>query len=464
MTSLKLMLAKKMITQDEYDSAMRDIQATSGSKGGSDTNTLVIGKFATSIYGFMEADAIHDSTQGFTEVQGNGQIKRNETFAGQHGQLQGTVRNSRLGIRVKAPEFASMRVSGQIEMDFLGNQPVQGYPSGGSVGAVSEASFYANPALRARHINLKVETPIIDFMFGQYWSLFGWQPYYHPNTVEIQGIPGELYSRRPQLRISKTIKTDPINVDIAVAALNPVQRDSEAPEMQAGARIVFNNWKGKRTGGSTGTAIEPASIGVSGDMKYVKIPFPLSTTTNGTTTNTTDLVGSSIALDAFLPIIPTSDGGKSGNNLSFTGEFSTGFGTADQFSSLTGGVAFPTPAAPATAYVQDIDNGIVGFAADGSMHYVQWYAGIVGLQYYFPGASGKIWLAFNYAHMESPNAQTLGGAAKVRTTLDWVDGNFFAEPAPGFRLGLSYSRTFDTYADKQQPVNDRVQGSAFFIF
>jgi len=467
-TSLKLMLDKKIITQDEYDSAMRDIQASAGSKAGSDTNTLTLGKFATTIYGFVEADAIHDSTQGFTEVQGNGQVKRNETFAGQHGQLEGSIRNSRFGVRVKAPAFHDMRVSGMLEMDFLGNQPVQAYPSGGTAGAISEASLYANPEFRARHIMAKVETPIIDILFGQYWNLFGWQPYYHPNTVEIQGIPGEIYSRRPQLRLSKTIKTDPINVDIAVAALNPVQRDSEAPEMQAGLRLVFNNWKGKRTGGSTGTAIEPASIGVSGDMKYVKIPYPLSTTTNGTT-GTTDLVGTSIAIDAFLPIIPTSDNGKSGNNLSFTGEFSTGFGMADQFSSLTGGVAFPAPpnptnANPAPTYVQDIDNGIIGFTADGTMHYVQWYAGIVGLQYYFPLTNGKVWVAVNYAHMESPNTAQLGGATKVRTKLDWVDGNLFVEPAPGWRLGLSYSRTFDTYADKQQPVNDRVQGSAFFIF
>lgn len=461
--SLKLMLDKKMITQDEYDSAMRDIQATSGAKAGTDANTLTVGKFAMTIYGFAEADAIHDSSQGFVETFGNGQVKRNETFAGQHGQLQGSIRNSRLGVRVKAPIFHDMKVSGMLEMDFLGNEPVQAYPSGGTAGAVSEASFYANPTFRARHVMAKLETPILDFMVGQYWNLFGWQPYYHPNTVEIQGIPGEIYSRRPQLRISKTIKTDPVNVEIAVAALNPVQRDSEAPEMQAGARIVFNNWKGKRTGGSTGTAIEPASIGVSGDMKYVKIPYPLVASTTGTT-GTTDLVGSSIALDAFIPIIPTTDGGKSGNNLSFTGEFSTGFGMADQFTSLTGGVAFPTPPAPATAYAQDIDNGIIGFSADGTMHYVQWYAGIVGLQYYFPGVGGKIWVALNYAHMESPNTSTLGGATKVRTTLDWIDGNLFAEPVPGFRLGLSYARTFDTYADKQQPVNDRVQGSVFFIF
>jgi hypothetical protein len=95
--------------------------------------------------------------------------------------------------------------------------------------------------------------------------------------------------------------------------------------------------------------------------------------------------------------------------------------------------------------------------------------GIVGLQYYLPCVGGKLWVSVNYSHSESPNTSQFGGAGKVRTQLDWINGNFFAEPAPGFRLGLSYSRTYDTYSSSatvpsQQPINDRVQGSAFFIF
>ena len=52
-------------------------------------------------------------------------------------------------------------------------------------------------------------------------------------------------------------------------------------------------------------------IGVSGDMKYVKIPI-----LGGA--NTSDLVGTSINVSAMLPIIPATDKGKSGNNLSIT--------------------------------------------------------------------------------------------------------------------------------------------------
>jgi len=225
---------------------------------------------------------------------------------------------------------------------------------------------------------------------------------------------------------------------------------------------VFNKWKGKLTHGSTGTAIEPASIGVSGDLKYVKLPTPLSATQ--APNNTADLVGSAIAVNAFLPIIPATDGGRSGNNLSFNAEFATGYGLADQYTGLTGGVTFPGSGTPPN-YPQNIDNGIATLDAAQNPHYFQWYTTLFGLQYYFPIKDGKVWVTVNYGHEESPNtAQFMGTAKHVLTSLDWVNADLFVEPVPGFRMGLSYGRTFDNYEDKQQAINDRVMGSAFFIF
>jgi len=227
--------------------------------------------------------------------------------------------------------------------------------------------------------------------------------------------------------------------------------------MQAGVRLAINNWKGKVTHGATGTEIQPAMIGISGDMKYVKLP------TVNAGANTQDLVGTSLAIDALLPIIPASDGGKSGNNLTITGEFATGFGDADQYTGFTGGVGFP-----ATYTVQNIDNGIVSLDAAGTLHYIQWYTGMVGLQYYLPIPNGKVWIAANYAHGESPNAAQFGTAAKVVNNINWVNVDLFAEPVPGLRFGLSYGRTWDDYngtgAGAEEAINDRVMGSAFFIF
>jgi hypothetical protein len=47
----------------EYASALRDIAASTGDARARTAGTLVIGKWATTLYGFMEGDAIYDTTQ-----------------------------------------------------------------------------------------------------------------------------------------------------------------------------------------------------------------------------------------------------------------------------------------------------------------------------------------------------------------------------------------------------------------
>src|SRR6202041_2473643 len=121
-------------------------------------------------------------------------------YAGSNGQTQFSVRNSRFGFRVKPPGSESVHSSGVLEMGFLGSQSL-GY----ATGQVSENAFFTSPLPRIRHAYFRVETPILDVLAGQYWHLFGWQNGYHPNTVEIQGLPGELYARTPQIRLSKTL-------------------------------------------------------------------------------------------------------------------------------------------------------------------------------------------------------------------------------------------------------------------
>lgn len=460
-TSLKLLLEKKVISQEEYDSAIKDIGDTSGKKSG-DATTVAVGKFATTIYGFVETDVIHDSTEGFADSAGNSLVPRNETFAGNNGRTQFSLRNSRLGFRVKAPEFHAVKLSGQLEMDFLVAPSGIGYPA--AAGTESESAFYVNPLFRARHLNLKAETPIVDVLIGQSWRVFGWQPYFHPNTVEIQGVVGQVYSRAPQIRISKTIKTDPVNVDIAVAAVRPPQRDGEVPEGEAGLRLSINGWKGAQTTGSTGTAVAPASIGVSGDMKRINVPE-----FTAAPKNTKDKLSTALSVDLFAPILPAKDVDHLGNKLSISGSFVTGYGTADMYTGLTGGIAMPTlpnpnNLVPAPAYPQNIDNGLATFDVNGGLHFIQWTSYIMGVQYYLPGVNGKVWVSANYAHLESSNATNFGAATKTLASADWADGNVFADLVPGLRVGLEYARTWNQYGDNQKPVNDRVQGSAFFIF
>src|SRR5207302_1501733 len=64
------------------------------------------------LYGFVETDFIHDTTQNFTEEQGNNLVpQRNPggvaSFAGQRGREQMSIRNSRLGLELNVPATES---------------------------------------------------------------------------------------------------------------------------------------------------------------------------------------------------------------------------------------------------------------------------------------------------------------------------------------------------------------------
>ncbi|MBV9945886.1 MAG: hypothetical protein JOZ69_03460 [Myxococcales bacterium] len=473
--SLSLMRDKGILSQAEYDSAVKAIAESSGLKAPQE-GTVVLGKWATTFYGFVEADIIGDTTRSFFDLAGNGQVARSGSQAGDQGRLTFGIRNSRFGFRVKAPEIAgSVRTSAQLEFDFLGlpNQLVGTTATGNSSGlsgGVTEAGIYSNSILRVRHLNLKIETPVVDVLFGQYWALFGWQPLYNPNTVQIQGVPGEVFNRTPQLRVSKTVKAHPITFEAAVAAVRPFQRDNAAPDGQAGLRFAVDSVTGLQTIGAAGTQLSPLSIAATGLLRQVRVDSPPA----AKPTTTTNIVTSAIALDAFIPIIPAKKD-KKGNSLSAHAEFTTGYGHADQFTGLTGGAGLPTyntAAMGARQQVANIDPGVVGFAGDYGIHGIQWTTYLIGGQYYFPGLDGRLWIAGSYSHIESNNIQNmvLGsptapiGPGALTKAEDWFDVNLFGDPTPATRFGLEYSNFNTQYVDGQHAINHRVQFSGFFIF
>ncbi len=291
----------------------------------------------------------------------------------------------------------------------------------------------------------------------------GWGPTYQLNTVEIQGVPGELYFRTPQLRISKTIKADPVTLDLAIAAIRPAQRDASTPDGEAGIKFAVDSWTGMQTAGSTGTQIAPFSIAVSGLLRHVAVDQ-----FSATPKTTNDLTMDSLAVQGFVPILPASKEHKD-NALSVQGEFSTGYGNADHFTGLTGGVSFPAlpnpmMTTPAPAYAADIDNGIVTYDTKGKLHGIQWTMWVVGGQYYFPGCEGKFWVSGNYSHGSSANTHYYGTATKLTAAEDWFDVNLFVDPLPSVRVGAEYANFNDTYVDGQHAINHRVQVSGFFIF
>lgn len=408
--------------------------------------------FNVRLYGFIEADGISDSTRSFNDLAGNATIARPDTFAGAQGRLQTSIRNSRFGLKFSGPHSAEVMTSAMLETDFMGNQPPN----------ASEGAFFNSPGLRVRHAMAKVETPYVDVLVGQYWELFGWQSYFHPNTVEIQGVPGQVYSRAMQLRLSHVFKTAPLRVEVALAGARPLNRDAGLPDGQGGIRFMLNGWKGLHTAGSTGTAIDAAAFGVSGVVRQFKVAEfsakPAGEKTKG---------GAALSFDALLPIIRATENSKA-NALTLTGSFVNGTGIADQYTGLTGGIGFPAlpnpnGISPAPAYSPNIDAGLATYGADGRLHAINWRSYIVGAQYYLPPL-GNVWVSANFSHMKSTNIDSWGDASKVFTESTWADGNIFWDIDGAMRVGAEYAYFQQRYADAQTAKNHRVQLSAFYLF
>ncbi len=457
-STLELLHQKGTLSDAEFESAVKDLRDSVGQKA-VDGTTLVASKVALTIYGFVQANAIYDTTQSFTEQIGNGLVARPSTYAGAHDRFQLSARHSRFGFRLKAPEVSGIRTSAVFEMDFLGTQlPVGvGQPYFGT-----EANFIANPSFRARHLYRKVETPVVDVLAGQYWPVFGGQPSGNPNTVEIQGIAGQLFSRMPQVRVSKTLPLGPTTLDLIVAAVRSPQRDAGLPDAQAAVRLALPGWQGWSTGGATNSGLNPASLTISADLRSVRLPE-----FSATPVTSHSALGGGVAADLFLPILRATKDDHEGA-LTFTGEFVLGRGTSDLYSGLNGGVTFPAlpnpnNVTPAPTYTQDIDNGIAVYDAIGTLHLIEWTTGLASLQYTLPTLQGRVWLSAVYSRSVSPNTADWANG-KSRKSLDCVSGAVFADPLPWVRVGLEYQLMLDRFVDGVIARNHRANLGVWFLF
>jgi hypothetical protein len=281
--------------------------------------------------------------------------------------------------------------------------------------------------------------------------------------VDLQGVPGQVFSRTVQARLSKTIKTDPVNVEFAVAASRPPQRDAYVPDGQAGIKLNVNNWKGITTAGGTGTSILAASVGVSGTWRRFQVQE--FNAANGYPNASAVATGWGYSIDALVPIIPVQGTDRS-NGLTFTGSYVNGSGTSDLYTNLTGGLgnAASTPGlTPAAGYVPNIDNGLVMFSANGKLNPINWRSFILGLQYYLPN-SGRVWVSANYANIYSTNIAQYANPASVFQRGQFADGNVFWDATNAVRFGLEYAWFFQNRPNGNTATDNRVQFSAFYLF
>ncbi len=446
---------KGILSDAELAAALKDI----GVVGAGDATTLVFAKLRTTIYGFVENSVIHDSTESCIEICGATQIQRPGTYRGEHGRTIFSARSSRLGVRLAAPEHNGIRVSGLLETDFMG-------PT-----ATTEQGTWSNAVLRVRQAFLTMETPVVDIVVGQTYSVLGWQPVYLVASGQPPGLPGQLFERTAQVRVSKTLRSDAVTAELAIAANRPPQQDSSTPEGVAGVRLSLNHWTGQHTGYLASTTIQPASLAISGDLRKFRIPELSANPHTGHVR-----VGGGVAFDAYLPIIPATKQSRD-NALSLLGELTIGTGTSDAYTGLAaaGTANAPVPGTT-TAASTATDPGLAAVDATGHIELIKWTSYIASLEFYPAGTGGRLGTFANYGHMESSNAKRVGTAAtgtdaetaaaraRIRDHEEIYELGLFFDPTRSTRVGASYSLYDDTYADGQEAKNYSLLLSGWFFY
>jgi hypothetical protein len=392
-------------------------------------------------YGYARADLIEDSTQSFEDGIQPNLIARVGTYKGDHRRTIFTARDSRLGVFVNAPTFEGIKSSAQIELDFYGLAPTD---------ARRHDSVVFGP-VRIRHAYLKLETPIVDLIAGQYYDLFGWNGSFYPATVGYLGVPAEIYHRNPQIRLEKKLHAGELEVTVAAAAVRPGQRDSGIPDGQGGLKVSYAGWSGAAMPGFGRPVLSPISVGVSG--MYRRFEVPAFRAEPGSAAERA--AGYGVAVNLLLPVIPIKDIKDRGNGLTLTGEFSRGTGIADMYTFMDGGSRFPllpnpSMSAPAIQYQANVDPGLVTFDRNFELKTLNWQGFVAGLQYYLPIGGGRVWIAGIYSQIKSDNIRALtpfpshGG---IFTKMEYIDGNIGVDITPAVALGLSFQTVKQTFAD-----------------
>jgi hypothetical protein len=437
-----------------------------------EASSTVSSRWSSKIYGFVEIDVVRDSTQAFPDLGGwvSTAIPKSTTYAGSRGRTQASARNTRLGLLMEAPRYAGIGAIGTLEADFMGAQSAD----------TSELGF-TSALLRLRVASLLLKNRFVDVELGQGWVVFGFQPFFLPASPFLLPVPGEVFKRDVQLKLSRTFTSRPVDFQIAASANRPPQRDSELPDVHAGVRLTFNGWKGAHTPGSDGQrlvggAVDGLTLAVSAAGRRFRV-----TDFEGTAAGTypdpkssSPKNGFGIVADALLPIIPASSLEDRGNALTAIGQFSLGSGYADLLGGLVSNLggpasgAAPYPAVPNSPdrYAPNIAPGLVTYDNTGKLHTIDWQTFLVGMQYYLPPA-GNVFVAASYAEARSKNVADWADPGQVPLIFDktrYFDASLFWDIVPAVRVAGSYQYLQQRFANGDKAHNDRVELSGYYWF
>jgi hypothetical protein len=409
-------------------------------------------------YGWLELDALWDSTRSFNDTILDQTISRPATIAGDNPRFQGTVKDSRIGFKTAAPTYGSIKASAQFEADFFGLQPP----------TATQDQTYVYSTIRLRHYYAKLETPVLDLLVGQTFDLYGWGGQgFFPSTPAFLGVMGEVFHRNVQLRLSKTVGGDDVSLEIALAGVRPATRDDGYPDVQAGLKLLIKPWQGASAQGPRPARPAPAAFAVSGVGRRMAV-----TDFQAITADDQIAYGWGVAANAFIPIVPV-HGDDLSNGLSLIAEGSYGKGVTDLYLTLNGGVLFPAlpnpkNVLPAPTYTSNIDPGIVTFDADGLVRTINWYGWMANLHYNFPFNKGKtLSMSTTLSGIRSSNALALTpiqGRYFVWSKGDYVDGTLWWSITPSFQMCLSFQGERQIFGDGVEARNYRGQAGWWFFF
>jgi len=413
--------------------------------------------------GFVEFDSITDTTRSFLETVGNGAVARKNSFNGDNGRTQFSLRNSRLAFNILAPEVDGWKTRGFFENDFLGYDP---NPANTNSPANSESAFYSSPTLRIRHAFLSAESGNLQILAGQTWSLFAWQPQYVLASISLNPISGTSFQRIARVGVIETLPlNDQNNLQVGASLERPSQRDGMIPNLVVAARWADQARKSGITGPSSDINAFPMSVGLSGTYRN----FEHASAGTISTSDLIKLPAFAMAANILLPILASSDGKDVSNTLTLTGEFTAGRGYGDEFTNWTGGLAqtYTAGAATDTTNNTNIDPGLGGYTNSGSFDLVKLRTWNAQLQYHF---EGKTFVTLGYGQLYSSNISDFVGAPGVSAAnvYDRIEAKFF-NIAHDFTAHVRMALEFDHFnthyvSDGETNFDNRFMLASYFRF
>ena len=483
--TLRLLLNKGVITQQEYDQAVEEEKrataeekrATAEEKQQMPRGTATTKNgFQVTIGGFAEIDFVGDNTRSFAEIIGNRPVLRNGTLGGNNSQFQMSPRNSRITLDVEAPERNGIKSRYFAAMDFLGNQPQIGNDG------VSEFSNYTSPTPRIFQMFFEVRSPLADFKVGQDWSAFGFMSQYSRAQVSVAATPANMFNRWIQASVSKHVRvTNQLSLTPVLSIERPPQRDASLPSFVAGIQVAHSGLQAPYAGSSSGdVALKPMSFQISGVGRRLE-----ANSGGGTNVSSqTYVTGWGFSSSLFVPVLPSRNG-KMGNTAHVVMEGVTGAGIADFFTGLSWGVCNPVCGNSSVnsgfggaAFGQtDIDAGLAAVNGQtGQFEAIRATSMMIHATYYLPD-DGKTWIGGGYGTIYSSNAGQMtctvsaafcGGATRTSQSIYLRDSTYYAylfhDFTPEIRAGLETNWVRTTYADGANAENRRIQLSLFWRF